>query len=262
MGLSFAYGPRKDGSWRPCGNYRCLNLVTTPEKYPMPNMQDLSNGLHGCNVCSIIDLVKGYHQIPVAASDIPKTVIITPFDLFEYLFTPFELSNAAQTFQRMMDCTTEGLEGVFAYMDDFRVGSPDSQTHLHHLEIFFNDLATNGLAMNLGKCVFAEPSLEILGHKNSAPGAAPTAAHTAEIEFCPPPQDFKQLQCFLSMVNFYCRFLPNCAQVLCSLTPEGGGQIVGVDRIGTGGIPECKTPPGSGRAPPTSHPKCRTFSCH
>jgi hypothetical protein len=181
-------------------------------------MQDLSNGLHGCNVCSKIDLVKGYHQIPVAASDIPKTVIITPFGLFEYLFTPFELSNAAQTFQRMMDCTTEGLEGVFAYMDDSRVGSPDRQTHLHHLEIFFNDLATNGLAMNLEKCVFAVPSLEILGHKISAPGVAPTAAHAAEIELCPPPQDFKQLQCFLSMVNFYRRFLPNCAQVLRSLT--------------------------------------------
>ncbi len=32
-----------------------------------------------------------------------------------------------------MDHTTDGLEGVFAYMDDSRVGSPDRQTHLHHL---------------------------------------------------------------------------------------------------------------------------------
>jgi hypothetical protein len=54
--------PKKDGSWRPCGNYHHLNLVTIADKYPVPNMQDLSNGLHGCNIFSKIDLVKGYHQ--------------------------------------------------------------------------------------------------------------------------------------------------------------------------------------------------------
>jgi hypothetical protein len=109
--------PKKDGSWRPCGDYRRLNLVTTPDKYPLPNIQDLSNGLHGCTVFLKIDLVKGYHQIPVATEDIPKTAIITPFGLFEYLFTTFGLSNVVQTFQRILDQTTDGLEGVFAYMD-------------------------------------------------------------------------------------------------------------------------------------------------
>jgi hypothetical protein len=81
-------------------------------------MQDLSNGLHSCKIFSKIDLVKGYHQVPVANEDIPKTAIKTPVGLFEYLFTPFGLSNAAQTFKRMMDLTSDGLEGVFAFMDD------------------------------------------------------------------------------------------------------------------------------------------------
>jgi hypothetical protein len=77
----------------------------------------------------------------------------------------------------MMDCTTDGLEGVFAYMDDSCVGSPDRQTHLHYLQAFFKALAANGLAIKLEKCVFATPSLEILGHTISATGAAPTADH-------------------------------------------------------------------------------------
>jgi hypothetical protein len=190
--------PKNDGSWRPCGDYRRLNSVTAPDKYPLPNMQDLSNGLHGCTVFSKIDLVKGYHQIPVATKDIPKIAIITPFGLFEYLFTPFGLSNAAQTFQRMMDRTTDGLEGVFAYIDDSWVGSPDRQTHLRHLEAFFSALATNGLAINLEKCVFAAPSLEILGHTILVTGAAPTADHAAEIENCPPPRISNNCNTFLA----------------------------------------------------------------
>jgi hypothetical protein len=58
-------------------------------------MQGLSNGLRGCPVFSKIDLVNSYHQIHLAVEDIPKTAIIIPFGLFEYLFTPFGLSNAA-----------------------------------------------------------------------------------------------------------------------------------------------------------------------
>jgi cytoskeleton-associated protein 5 len=173
-------------------------------------MQDLSNGLHGCTTFSKIDLVKGYHQIPVATKDIPKTAIITPFGLFEYLFTSFGLSNAAQTFQRMMDRTTDGLEGVYTYMYDSRVSSTDRQTHLRHLEAFFTALTTNGFAINLKKCDFATPSLEILGHRISAMGAAPTADHAAKIENCPPTRDIEQLQHFLAWL------LPPCFAQLCT----------------------------------------------
>ncbi len=72
-----------------------------------------------------------------------------------------------------MDCTAYGLEGVFAYMYDSCVGSPDRQTHLRHLAAFFKALAANGLAINMEKCVFATPSLEILGHTISATETAP-----------------------------------------------------------------------------------------
>jgi hypothetical protein len=103
-------------------------------------------------------------------------------------------------------------------MDNSCINSPDRQTHLRHLEAFFTALAANGLAINLEKCVFATPSLEFLGHKISATGAASTADHATKIENCPPPQDIKQLQRFLGMVNFYRCFLPKCAQVLIPLT--------------------------------------------
>jgi hypothetical protein len=88
-----------------------------------------------------------------------KTVIITPFGLFGYLFTSFGLSNIGQTFQRRMDHTVDGHEGLFAYMDDICVGSLDRQTHLLNWEAFFYVFAANGLAIKLEKCVFAVPTL-------------------------------------------------------------------------------------------------------
>ncbi len=56
---------KPDGTWRPCGNYHHLNLVTTPDSYSLPNIQDLSARLHGCSIFSKLDLRKGYYHIPV-----------------------------------------------------------------------------------------------------------------------------------------------------------------------------------------------------
>jgi hypothetical protein len=118
-------------------------------------------------------------------------------------------------------------------MDGSHVGSPDRQTHLLHLEACFNALATNGLALNLEKCVFVVPSLKILSHMILATGSTPTADHAAKIESCPPPpQDIKQLQYFLGIVNFYRHFWLNffCTGVaVFNRSPEGGAQNVGVN---------------------------------
>ena len=115
---------KSDGTWWPCGDYRRLNNITTPDRYPLPNMQDLGHKLAGCRVFSRLDLVKGYHQVPVADADVPKTAIITPFGLYEYLYMPFGLKNAAQSFQRLMDNLLSEVPHVFIYLDDILIGPP------------------------------------------------------------------------------------------------------------------------------------------
>ncbi len=73
--------PKKDGSWCPCSDYRRLNSVTIPNRYP----QSLNDRMGSSTVFSKIDLVKAYHQIHIAEADIPKTVIATPFGLWKFL---------------------------------------------------------------------------------------------------------------------------------------------------------------------------------
>jgi hypothetical protein len=164
--------PKKNGSWRPCGDYCRLNAVKILDRYPLPNMQSLNDRMAWCTVFSMIDLVKAYHQIPIAEEDIQKTAIATPFALWELLFMAFGLRNAAQALQRLKDNILKGLDYVFSFLDDDGVFSKSKEQHWTHLRTLFAILTANGLALNLEKCVFAISELDFLGHRISAAGVA------------------------------------------------------------------------------------------
>ncbi|GFV46914.1 retrovirus-related Pol polyprotein from transposon opus [Trichonephila clavipes] len=210
--------PKKESNdWHPVGDFRALNAQTKKDKYPIPSILDFTSDLNGAKIFSHIDLVKAFHQIPIASEDIHKTAICTPFGLFESTRMQFGLCNAASTFQRFIDEVSRGLKGVYAFIDDILIASQNVQEHTTNLRALFERLDYYGLTIKSSKCTFGVDSLKFLGFQVSSEGISPLSDRINAIQNFPRPNTLTQLRRFLRMFNFYRRFIPKAAHILAPL---------------------------------------------
>ena len=208
---------KQDGSWRPCGDYRRLNLISVPDQYPMPNITDLTNNIGNARIFTKLDLLKGYFQVPVHPEDVPKTAIITPFGSYVFYYSTFGLRNSGATFQRLMDSIFGQTSNCLVYIDDLLVFSDTPEEHKQHLRTVLSKLQANGLIVRPDKCVFGAQEVDFLGHRITANGILPLPSKVSAIKNYPIPSTIKELQSFLGLVNYYHRFIPMAADKMTDL---------------------------------------------
>jgi hypothetical protein len=102
-GCSALFVKKKGDALRLVVDYWPMNVVTSKNKYPLPQIDLLFDQLARAQVFSKIDLRSGYHQIKIHVEDIPKMAFSMRYDLYEYLIMSFGLTNALTHFMYLMN---------------------------------------------------------------------------------------------------------------------------------------------------------------
>ena len=80
------------------------------------------------------------------------------------LNVPFGLAQAPTYFPWITNEVLNGLDFAFRYLDDILIYSPESETHLKHIEIVFQCVIKTGLKLKEIKCNLLKRHIQYLDH--------------------------------------------------------------------------------------------------
>ena len=88
---------------RLCVDYRGLNEITTPDRYPLPLFKETLRQLSRARWFTKLDVKTAFHRIRIRKGDEWMTAFRCRLGLFEWLVTSFGLVNAPATSQRYIN---------------------------------------------------------------------------------------------------------------------------------------------------------------
>lgn len=193
---------------------RKVNTKLVHHGYPLPRQDDILGSLGGSQVFTIMDMLKGFFQQPIAAHDRWKTTFVTPHRGLERMaVATMGLTISPPFFQHRMETLFGSYLWLFVlvYIDDIIVFSKCIQDHLQHLELVFTVLENSGCTMSLPKCHFAQAGLEALGHYVSRLGLSTTEEKTEAIRNLLMPSNLQDLEHGSGLMGYYRDFVPDYA---------------------------------------------------
>ena len=130
------------------------------------------------------------------------------------------LCNAPATFQTLMNRIIFDCIDVFlvVYMDDLLIFSKNEEDHLKHLDIVLSRLKSECLYVSPTKCEFMKKETEFLGLVVGVAGIRVSLEKTAAVTKWPKPTTLTELRSFISLLQFFRRFIKNFLRVAAPLT--------------------------------------------
>jgi len=203
FGANILFAKKKDGGLRMCIDYRGLNKVTIPNRFPLPRIDDLVDRLQGAKVFTALDMIAAYHQIKLPKEEVPRTAFRTPFGLYEFKVMTFGFTNAPSVFTAAVKDCLGDLPFVTVYLDDILIFSKNETEHVSHVEEVLRRLRQHKYFLKLSKCEFFKKEIQYLGHIVGIDGIKPDPKKVKAVAEWECPKTVFDVRSFLGFTNYF-----------------------------------------------------------
>ena len=204
-------------SYRLVVDYRRLNAVSYNQVLPIPRIDSTLDqiGQTKPKIFSSLDLMSGFHQIPIRKQDRHYTAFLTPSGRYQFKRLPMGISSAPRSFQAVLNAIFANVSYKFilVYMDDLLIYSRTFEEHMSHLDQVFRLLESANLKLKRPKCHFCTSSIEYLGFVINSRGISPSAGKVEAIRSFPVPATKSKLRSFIGMAQFLRKFIRNFSKI-------------------------------------------------
>jgi len=157
---------KKDSTWRIVQDYQHINQWTIKNRYLLPLIADILDGVEKRKVFTKLDLRWGYNNVRIKEGDEWKAAFTTHIGAYEPTVIYFGLTNSPTTFQTTMnnlfrDLINQGDTATF--IDDILVATDTEEGHGELVEKVLKRLEKNDLFVKPKKCKWKVREVEFLG---------------------------------------------------------------------------------------------------
>ena len=220
MGKPFSDCQKLNRKLRVCLDPRDLNKAIKRQHYKLPTAEELFSKMTSAHYFSKLDASNRYWQIKVDTESSKLLTFATPFRRFCFKHLPYSILCASEIFQADISEIIESLEGARNSQDDIVVLRETLVEHNNRGSKVMTKIRKSRLKLNMSECVFGVQSITFLGHKLSSTGISRDPQKVKAISEMPKPTSKTNLQCFLGVVAYISKFIPNLSdkiKELCEL---------------------------------------------
>ena len=212
---------KKDGSIKLALYAKPMNAQIWKNKYQMPNIHELidsaahivTRNVPGNVWLTSLDFKYAFSQLPLSllTGSHCNFNILCCETTGTYRFKTgfYKLTGMPSEFQKAMDCTLQGLEGVICCLDNILIVTKgDVQDHNELVEKIMHRFDVEGWALKLSKCEFSVNQLTWLGYDINEDGYSSKFSKIEAIQSLKPPRTLKQFWSFMGTLNHLQRFFP------------------------------------------------------